>query len=268
MRLSALAILASLPSAAATCRENQAICSNECSRERKGTNLCDDGGSGSSFSNCVLGSDCRDCGPRCPFEHIASSDEPKKRKRQRRMLTAGTAGSVCAGTPASCNAGLLCSCASSGGRRLFGAPSSGSCTCVPTPPPPSPPMQPPTPPPLTYGTGTGTVLAATLSAGDRRLDVFTATGTFSVAQPVTVAHLLLVGGGGGCAGKNYHGGGGGAGGLVLGTDFVLAAGTYDIVIGVRPPSMPTTIILLTHVTGRALTAAAALAVRPLTLLCC
>ncbi len=37
-------------------------CDNTCTWANDGT--CDDGGSGSSFSVCDLGTDCADCGPR------------------------------------------------------------------------------------------------------------------------------------------------------------------------------------------------------------
>ena len=64
-----------------------------------------------------------------------------------------------------------------------------------------------------------------------RMHVFTASDSFAVSADVTAAYVLLVGGGGGCAWAQYHGGGGGAGGLVLGTNFIIAAGSHAITVG-------------------------------------
>ena len=71
--------------------------------------------------------------------------------------------------------------------------------------------------------------------GGYRAHRFTQNGTLVVPKNI-VADVLLVGGGGGggshkATDGSISGGGGGAGGLVYKTNIVIAAGTYDVVIG-------------------------------------
>jgi hypothetical protein len=50
----------------------EALCSDTC--EFAGDGQCDDGGSGSAYSDCALGTDCSDCGERSPDDVTAEEE--------------------------------------------------------------------------------------------------------------------------------------------------------------------------------------------------
>ena len=82
-------------------------------------------------------------------------------------------------------------------------------------------------------TGGDEVLTNATAAGSEEIRIFKQNGTLTVDGPGTMEVLAVGGGGGGGQFSNEYAGtaGGGAGGVVHYTDFKVAPGTYEIVIG-------------------------------------
>ena len=84
----------------------------------------------------------------------------------------------------------------------------------------------------------GQLLAAIQGWAGKNIQVFTASGTFTVPTGVTKVRVICTGGGGGGAGSNYAynsafagGGCGGAGGTAIGVYAVTPGGSYVITVG-------------------------------------
>ena len=80
----------------------------------------------------------------------------------------------------------------------------------------------------------GTVIATggTITTnGIYKIHTFTASGSFTLTSPGSIAAQVLVVGGGGGGGGYYNGGGGGAGGAVYNSAFTITSGSYTVTIG-------------------------------------
>jgi len=94
---------------------------------------------------------------------------------------------------------------------------------------------------LTFGTNgfyqkyAATELSDSFTDDSRKVNVFTADGTFTIPAGGVTADILIVAGGGGGSGGNgesgYGGSGAGAGGMLEGSSISLSAGTYTVTVG-------------------------------------
>lgn len=91
----------------------------------------------------------------------------------------------------------------------------------------------PPPPPLPPVWSGGESIVANIGGKAEQLLIFdakTSPHTFSLSKDIVFKSVLVVGGGGGCGFSEYINGGGGAGGIVVGTDVEVKAGTYTITV--------------------------------------